>query len=176
MTCPLGRAAIVVPFYSDRLGELRLILIERTSGGRHGGQLALPGGRCELGDATMRDTAVREACEELGIAPEAVHILGELAPTRTRSTGLIVWPFVARLSPLPDRWCPQESEVASVVDLRVADVVDPDMAGYEEMHFAGWQGPRHVPVRWRGGRVLWGLTLRVLEPVLPAALAGGWDL
>jgi 8-oxo-dGTP pyrophosphatase MutT (NUDIX family) len=42
-----------------RSGVLRIVLIERSAHGRHGGQIALPGGRREPGDQSLRATAVR---------------------------------------------------------------------------------------------------------------------
>jgi hypothetical protein len=80
----LRRAAVLVPFYRDGGGQLRVVLIRRTSRGRHAGQIALLGGN--------------------------------------------------------------------------------------------WPGPRTVPVRYVEGELLWGLTLRILDPILPRALAGDWPV
>jgi hypothetical protein len=44
------------------------------------------------------------------------------------------------------------------------------------MSFPAWPGPRTVPVRYVEGQLLWGLTLRILDPVLPRALAGDWPV
>ncbi|MDT7659540.1 MAG: hypothetical protein QOF38_4255, partial [Pseudonocardiales bacterium] len=104
-------AAVFIPFYRDPAGALRLVLIERTRFGRHGGQIALPGGKREPSDPTMRDTAVRETCEELGLRPDDLEVLHGLDPMRTRSTGFEVWPFVGRLRRVPEHWQPQEREV-----------------------------------------------------------------
>lgn len=168
------RAAVLLPFYRGQGGEPRLILIERGPHGTHGGQIALPGGKHEITDATMRDTAVRETCEELGIEARTFEVLDELPTLRTRSTGFQVWPFVGRLLTVPTHWQPRPGEVARVLDLAVADLADPDLHGTEEMEFTSWNTRITVPV-WRvGGYPIWGLTLRILEPVLPRVLAGEW--
>ena len=78
-------AAVLVPFYRDAAGELRVVLIERAPGGRHGGQIALPGGNREPADESLRDTAIRETGEELGIEPGQIEVLGVRPPMRTRS-------------------------------------------------------------------------------------------
>ena len=58
----LRDAAVLVPVYRDAHGELRIVVVARADdGGQHGGQLGLPGGKPEPGDADMRATALREA-------------------------------------------------------------------------------------------------------------------
>jgi 8-oxo-dGTP pyrophosphatase MutT (NUDIX family) len=169
-------AAVLIPFYRDPTGALRLVLIERTPFGRHGGQIALPGGKREPADPTMRDTAVRETCEELGLRPEDLEVLRGLAPVRTRSTGFEVWPFVGRLVRVPEHWRPQEREVASVLDVRVDELADPAAEGEQDMDLPDWNARLRVPVRRIAGHTVWGLTLRILDPVLPRALAGEYPV
>ncbi len=67
----------------------------------HAGQIAFPGGRTEPGDTGPLQTALREACEEIGIRSEEVRPLGILDPVDTR-TGFRIWPVVGILPwPLP---------------------------------------------------------------------------
>ena len=165
-------AAVLVPFCRDAVGELRVVLIERAPGGRHGGQIALPGGNREPADETLRDTAIRETGEELGIDPGQIEVLGVRPPMRTRSTGYVVTPYVGRLR--APSWRPQAAEVAAVLPMRVADLVDPAGAGRTVMDFPAWDGPVEVPIRTVDGHVVWGLTLRILDDVLPRAVAGQW--
>ena len=167
-------AAVLVPFYRDAAGELRVVLIERAPGGRHGGQIALPGGNREPTDETLRDTALRETGEELGIDPGLIEVLGVRPPMRTRSTGYVVTPYIGRLR--TPSWRPQAAEVAAVLPMRVADLVDPAGAGHSVMDFPAWAGPMEVPIRTVDGQVVWGLTLRILDDVLPRAVAGEWPL
>ena len=49
----------------------------------HPGQISFPGGRREGGDKSLVETALREAHEEVGMAPEFVQVIGQLAPYRT---------------------------------------------------------------------------------------------
>jgi 8-oxo-dGTP pyrophosphatase MutT (NUDIX family) len=174
----LRQAAVLIPFYRDGEGQLRVVLLRRTSRGRHAGQIAFPGGNREPGDASMRATAVREAREELGLAAAQIEILDALPAARTATSGYLVWPFVARLHGVSGSyaWRPQPSEVAEVLDVPVAELASPDAAGTQEMSFPSWPAPRIVPVRYLRGHLVWGLTLRILDPVMPRALAGDWSL
>ena len=174
----LRQAAVLIPFYRDGEGQLRVVLIRRTSRGRHAGQIAFPGGNREPGDASMRATGIREACEELGLRADQIEILAELQAERTATSGYLVWPFVARLHEVSPgySWRAQAAEVAEVLDVPVAELASPDAAGTEEMSFPSWPAQRVIPVRYLRGHLVWGLTLRILEPVLPRALAGEWPL
>lgn len=165
-------AAVLVPFHRDRTGVLRIVLIERSAHGRHGGQIALPGGRREPGDHSLRATAVRETSEELGIPEATIVPVLDLEPVATRTSGFLVAPVAGRLLAVPVRWRPQQAEVAAVLDVPVGNLVDPSVAGEEIMQFAGWTRPRPVPVLHLDRHLIWGLTLRILQPLLPRALAG----
>ncbi|MGJ4907228.1 NUDIX hydrolase [Bradyrhizobium sp. HKCCYLS2033] len=109
----LKRAAVVIALAPHHeTGNTALLLTLRAAGLRsHGGQWALPGGRCDAGETTV-EAALRELAEELGLslAPDAV--LGMLDDYPTRSgyliTPVVVWAANGRtLRPNPD-------EVASV--------------------------------------------------------------
>jgi 8-oxo-dGTP pyrophosphatase MutT (NUDIX family) len=168
-------AAVFVPLHRDADDRRRVVLIERTARGRHGGQIAFPGGRWEPVDRTMRDTAVRETVEELGIPESSIEPLLDLDPVATRTTGIVVTPVVGRLRSIPAVWRPQESEVAAVLDVPVDELADPAARGVETMTFTGWQQPVTVPVLRVQRHVVWGLTLRILDSLLPRLVAGEFD-
>jgi 8-oxo-dGTP pyrophosphatase MutT (NUDIX family) len=77
-------AALVIPVYCSRDGELRIVMILRQPGGVHGGQVAFPGGKRDPEDETMLDTALREAREELGLMIDRSDVLAELPVLRRK--------------------------------------------------------------------------------------------
>src|ERR1700749_4519034 len=73
-------AAVLLPLYGWP-EEPGLILTERRADlRRHAGEISFPGGRQDPGDADLSATALREAHEEIGLAPDGVELIGELAP------------------------------------------------------------------------------------------------
>ena len=76
-----------------------VLLTERTAHlSTHSGKVAFPGGRADPEDATPAHTALREAEEEVGLAPEFVEVLGAL-PTYVTGSSFIITPVVALVRP-----------------------------------------------------------------------------
>jgi 8-oxo-dGTP pyrophosphatase MutT (NUDIX family) len=164
---------VLVPVYRDEADALRVVLVVRGEGGRHGGQLGFPGGKVEEGDGTFLETALRETEEEVGLARPEIEVLAELEPLATRATGYVVHPFLARV-PADVVWRPREGEIDAVVTPLVAEVADRTRRRLGR--FATPRSPTGivascVPVE---GHRLWGLTLRMLDDIAPRLLAGEW--
>jgi 8-oxo-dGTP pyrophosphatase MutT (NUDIX family) len=167
-------AAVLVPVFRDEEGRLRLVLIVRTDRGLHGGQLALPGGKMDPEDESLLETALREAEEEIGLDPGRVQVLAELGTVRSGPTDYEVHPFLARV-PAGLAWRPSPDEVVEVLTPAVEELWD--AANRRELLFTSARWPEGllvdgIPV---GDRVLWGMTLRLLDDVVPRLLAGEWE-
>lgn len=151
---------LVFPNNDDRL---ELILTLRTSHIQHGGQLSFPGGRAE-GDETEAETALREAREEIGIAPDDVQIAGRLSTLYVPHSNSQVTPVVGFLEYNPELTLnPAEVEEAFSVELE-------SLAGKENLTVENWelrqQATYKVPY-WNVHRVpLWGATAMILNEFL----------
>ncbi len=171
----LKDAAVLAPVFRDAHGVLRILLLLRTDHGIHGGQLGLPGGRPEPGDRDLLATALREAEEEVGLAPEHVEVLAALDPVETQATGFRVHPFLGRV-PADLAWRPQPDEVAGCSLPPSQALADP--AARRRLPFTSsyFREPFEVEGIDVEGHVLWGMTLRLLDDLVPRLLAGEWDV
>jgi 8-oxo-dGTP pyrophosphatase MutT (NUDIX family) len=168
----LREAAVLVPVYRDDAGQLRLLLLVRSNFGVHGGQLAFPGGKQDPGDTSLLDTALREAEEEVFLPRSAVQVLAEL-PDVSTPTGFRVTPFLGRITrPAVWRWL--EREVTQVLEVPVAELLDPSRHATETWQLAGWPGPALVSFIRIGEHQLWGLSYRIVRQLLPRLLAEEW--
>jgi len=176
-TNPVLDAAVLVPVYREDGGDspLNIVLVRRTEGGPHGGQIAFPGGKCAPEDDTKLDTALRETHEEIGLEPESVDILEELPAVDTVTTGFLIHPYLGRIMP-PSTWRTEPREIAEVLVVDVADLVRPEAQGRELRRFPEWPDPLEIPFYRIGPHKLWGATYRILHPLLPVLATNGYDL
>jgi 8-oxo-dGTP pyrophosphatase MutT (NUDIX family) len=161
-------AAVLVPVFREngRDGSLKIVLVRRTEGGPHGGQIAFPGGKCAPEDDSMLDTALRETHEEIGLEPDSVEILKELPAVDTVSTGFLIYPFLGRVKP-PGEWRREPREIAEILVVTAEDLLKPEAHGQELRRFPEWPDPLEIPFYRIGPYKLWGATYRILHPLLP---------
>ena len=152
------------------------MLVVRGERGVHGGQLGLPGGKQEPDDASLLETALREAEEEIGLARDDLELLATLAPVDTRATRFRVHPYLARVRQVR-QWRLAPGEITGVVTPRVRTLADRAARREELLSFANWPEPRRVEcITLENGHLLWGLSLRLLDAIAPRLLAGEWTI
>jgi len=155
----LRSAAVLVPLIRSG-GGLRVILTKRSSALKyHPGQIAFPGGKADDGDEDADATALREAHEEIGLAPDNVEIIGRLSGHET-VTGFNITPVIARVVE-PFDPVPEPGEVDEVFSVPFAHVAD---AAQFSVQSRRWRGQRRyyfaVPY---GHYYIWGATARILR-------------
>ena len=157
-------AAVLVPIFVHD-GEAHLVFTRRRDDlRRHAGEISFPGGRQDPTDEDLIHTALREAHEEIGLAPGAVHVLGALQPTPTIATNYAVYPFVGLIEPGTE-WTLSAREVAEVLELGLRDL----RAGYGRRRMLRRGVPFRTDVYVVGESLIWGATARILGDLLDRA-------
>lgn len=168
-------AAVLAPVFRDADGALRTLLVIRSDHGRHGNQLGFPGGKPEPSDRDLVSTALREAREEVGLEPDAVELLAGLPPLDTVQTGFRVYGFVGRVA-ADTAWRLDATEIVGILTPTIAQLGDPAERAtlpFTSSHFPDGLLVEGIDVE---GHVLWGMTLRLLDRIVPRLLAGEWDV
>ena len=158
-------AAVLVPLYQDH-GRWHLLYTRRTeSVDSHRGQVSFPGGQIEVQDAGPEQAALREAQEEIGLAPESVEVLGSLDSLLT-VTQFLVTPVVG-LIPWPTTLHLNSEEVAATFGVSLDWLSDPD--NLEVRRRQPLVPGRSVPVYYYRpfkDEVIWGATARITLDLL----------
>ncbi len=135
--------------------EPQLILIRRTLHlPTHPGEIALPGGKVELGDFDLRATALREAWEEVALPSHSFRYAGHL-PSRYSANGLVVTAIVGLVPPdLPLQ--AHAGEVDEILSVPLGYFADSEhLRGDRLIH----NGVEHVAARFQyQHHTIWGMT------------------
>ena len=151
-------AAVLVALYRAG-GESHLVLTRRRSDlRRHAGEISFPGGRRDAEDADLRETALREAEEEIGLPRAQVAMLGALPSASTFATGYVIHPFVAAI-PAGVAWELSPREVDAVLELPVAEIRAGRTVSTLERRGIRFQTDAYVV----GEHLIWGATARIIE-------------
>ena len=135
------------------------------------GEVCLPGGKRDPADSSDVDTALREAHEELGIAPSSVQVLAQLPPFLSKHR-LSVTPVVGIIPP-PQALRPNPSEVAHVFDMPLKFFLeDCPSHTWKDISWEGFKYRLHFFEHLTNGRtfLVWGLTAAMLIEVAEQAL------
>ena len=158
------QAAVLAPLYA-RNGEPYLLFTRRSATlNAHSGEISFPGGSRDPEDADLAATALREAQEELAIAPERVTVLGTLPPAFTVVSNFLVTPYLGWLGAELPPLAPNAAEVAEVIEAPLAALDDPTI-----FHSEVWRrrGEAHTVYFYDFGPYrIWGLTGRLLHQLL----------
>ncbi len=167
-------AAVLIPFFRFK-EQWHLLFIRRAVHKQdpHSGQIAFAGGKYEDYDANLKATALREAQEEIGLAPDDVTLLGELNEYHSIShfritpvVSFIPWPYeftldkkeVARTLMIPLNW------LANPENYSIKPYQSEKNKTFEVIYFNEYDG-----------EVLWGVTARMtlsLISLLRSAIPG----
>jgi 8-oxo-dGTP pyrophosphatase MutT (NUDIX family) len=157
-----ARPAGVLILLYQHAGAWHFPLIKRSEDGlTHGGQISLPGGSQEVGES-LQETALREACEEIGAAcvPAEVEVLGQLSTLHIPPSNFLVTPTVGYVDRRPDFRCDLR-EVAELIEVPLSMLFDRDVVKREPWTLRGVTV--EVPFYQIGPHKVWGATAMILS-------------
>ena len=164
-------------------GKLHLVLNKRAAGVNQPGDICFPGGHQEKGES-LKETALRETEEELGISREEIQLLGKSDFMLTIYRGMIQ-PFVGYIAPEVYRKIrPNTLEVAEIftIPLRYFMETEPEkhdtvwqVVESEDFPYEKIEGGKNYPFS-KGkttqlfyeydGRIIWGFTAQVIQNIV----------
>jgi 8-oxo-dGTP pyrophosphatase MutT (NUDIX family) len=161
----LRYAAVMIPLFE--LDSQWHVLLTRRSDMlvEHRGQVAFPGGAREPEDTDLRQTALREMQEEIGVDPQDVDVFGHLGDLPV-ITGYCVRPYVGQI-PWPYKLEISSDEVESVFHIPLSWLANPKNRKIQYRSYAG----REIAVLFFDefdGQQLWGASAEMTLALLSA--------
>lgn len=162
------KAAVLIPV---TLGDNPVVILTLRATGlsSHAGEVALPGGKYDLEDGTLLQTALRETEEEIGLSSKDVDVVGNLKPFISKH-GLQVTPFVG-LVPEHVKLTPNHHELETIFRVPVNYLLTDPRISTNVIFRHGMT--LRVPTYYYEGHKIWGLTAVILVEFLNVALDAG---
>jgi 8-oxo-dGTP pyrophosphatase MutT (NUDIX family) len=155
---PVRPAAVLIPVVDHP--QPTVLLTQRSAHlNDHAGQIAFPGGKIDVTDASPLDAALREAEEEVGLDRRFVEPLGYLDLYAT-GFGFRILPTVARVKP-GFTLSINHSEVDDAFEVPLAFLMDPANHQLHSKEFRGME--RSYYAMPFAERYIWGATAGILR-------------
>ena len=148
-------ASVLMLFYPDINNETRLVLMLRNKyKGVHSNQISLPGGKVDRLDKSLKDTALRETHEEIGLHKDDIDIVGDLSSVYIPPSNFNVYPFIGYINTTPI-FHPDPKEVSLILKPKLDYVLNMDIVdSLVEVNGSTQKVPSYII----NNHILWGAT------------------
>ncbi|PVW15692.1 NUDIX hydrolase [Marixanthomonas spongiae] len=158
------KAGVMALFYPSETNETHLILILRkTYKGVHSAQIGFPGGKLEPEDRSLKETALRETEEEVGVSRKVVSVLKQLTEIYIPPSNFFVQPFLGMTHTTP-HFVKQDDEVEALVEVPLSLFMD-DTTLVTKKITTSYATNIDVPAFLLNNHVVWGATAMMLSEV-----------
>ena len=112
----------------------------------------------------MKETALRETKEEIGLDPISINIIGELTQVYIPPSNFLIHPFVGYCDSTPD-FIASEREVKRIIEVNIEDLFKKEVVKRKKMTFKknGNNVDYDVPYLDLKDKVVWGATSVILN-------------
>ncbi len=158
------KAGVMALFYPDSLRQTKLVLILRkTYIGVHSAQIGFPGGKLEVQDKSLKNAAIRETFEEIGVQTQKIEVVRELTEVYIPPSNFYVQPFigVTRVTPTFKK---QDDEVEEIIEVTLQHFIDEQNVISETVE-TSYSVKVDVPAFQLNGHVVWGATAMMLSEI-----------
>ncbi len=155
------KAAVLMLFYpKNNIAHLALI-VRNTYPGVHSSQIGFPGGKVEEYDIDLKQTALRETHEEVGVHPNKVQIIKTFSEIYIPPSNFLVAPFMG-ISHEELIFIPDLEEVKRVLEFPVADFLDEKSITKTRMS-TSYAVDIEVPAFMVDKYIVWGATAMMMS-------------
>ena len=158
------KAGVLMLFYPKQSLDTSFVLIHRKSyPGVHSNQVGFPGGKVERSDKDLRETALRETFEEVGVPPSQIQVIRPLTDVYIPPSNFLVSPYLGFTREEPS-FIPEEAEVEQIIEVPLAEFLH-EKAVFETVATTSYASGIQVPAFKLRGYTVWGATAMMLNEV-----------
>jgi 8-oxo-dGTP pyrophosphatase MutT (NUDIX family) len=155
------KAAVMMLFYPKKFQTHLALILRTTYNGVHSSQIAFPGGKYEVYDFDLKQTALRETHEEIGVHPSSVNVIRAFTEVYIPPSNYMVYPFLG-YSHEELEFILQEDEVAGIVEFPLADFLDDGILQISPIK-TSYADTIDVPGFKVNEHFIWGATAMILS-------------
>ncbi len=162
-------AAVLILLFPHKESIYTVFIQRPDYNGVHSGQISFPGGKKELSDENVIQTAIREANEEIGVDPSKISVIGTLTPLFIPVSNTIVTPVVSWIKEKPV-FNHQPEEVVFLIDADIKILLDLSIVKTKPFEIRG----EIIEVKYfdYDGNMIWGATAMILHELLTILIRG----
>ncbi|MEP2171835.1 MAG: CoA pyrophosphatase [Polaribacter sp.] len=157
------RAAVLALFYPNINNETCFLLTQRASyKGTHSAQISFPGGKIDKKDKNLKNTALRETFEEVGIKDSSIEIIRELTDVYIPPSNFLATPFMGFRNEKPN--FKLNYEVENTIEVLLKDLLNDINISSINMN-TSYMNNVEVPCFKLNSYVVWGATAMMLSEI-----------
>ncbi|WP_299013523.1 CoA pyrophosphatase [uncultured Polaribacter sp.] len=157
------RAAVLALFYPNKKNEATFLLTERaTYKGAHSAQISFPGGKVDVLDKNLQETALRETFEEVGVTVSKLDIIRELTEVYIPPSNFLVTPYLAYLDKRPTLIT--NYEVESTIEVLAENLINDSFLATRRIK-TSYMNIADVPCFKFNNYIVWGATAMMLSEI-----------
>lgn len=157
-------AVAIVLFPVNEFNELGVLVTQRQEyEGKHSGQLSFPGGKREISDINLLETAIRECQEEIGLLLQETLLIGKLSQVYIPVSGFLIDPYVFYLDQLPNDFQLNEREVKTLHYIALNPLFKEEAIERRDVEVLPGRFVEQIPHFVQGEVAIWGATALLLN-------------
>jgi len=157
------KAAVAALFYPNSKNETCFLLTLRANyNGTHAAQISFPGGKFEIQDTSLKNTALRETNEEVGALIENIVVFKQMTDVYIPPSNFIVTPFLGYVNTIPT--FKKNHEVAEIISVTVQDLLNEKSITSTTLS-TSYAKNIEVPCFVLNNYIVWGATAMILNEI-----------
>lgn len=153
--------ALIVPINKHP----HLVLIKRNSyNGVHSAQMAFPGGKPEKEDKDLKDTALRETWEEIGVNSQDVKLITHLSKVYIQPSNFLVTPYFGYCEKTPN-FNLDVKEVSKLITINIFDLLNSNNLIKHHVQTSYSKNLIEVPAFLFEQEIIWGATAMMISEI-----------